>query len=85
MPYISKEDRKELNSLTELIEKTQIKTPGELNYLVTILCQNFLKQNGENYSNHNSIVGVLDCAKLEWYRRRISEYEDKKILENGDV
>lgn len=31
------------------------------------------------------MVGVLECAKLEAYRRIASPHEDKKIDENGDV
>ena len=31
------------------------------------------------------IIGALECIKMELYRRGVSEYEDKKILENGDI
>jgi len=30
-------------------------------------------------------VGVLECAKMELYRRVAAPYEDKKKEENGDV
>jgi len=30
-------------------------------------------------------VGVLECAKLELYRRIAAPYEDEKIVETGDV
>jgi len=33
----------------------------------------------------NDAIGALEGAKLELYRRVISKYEDKKIMENGDV
>ena len=32
-----------------------------------------------------SASGALECAKLEFYRRVVSKYEDQKILDNGDV
>jgi len=33
----------------------------------------------------NAIIGALECAKLELYRRVAAPYEDDKIAENGDV
>ena len=33
----------------------------------------------------NAAIGVLECAKLELYRRVVAMYEDGKIKENGDV
>ena len=38
-----------------------------------------------NYADINSAIGVLECAKLELYRRQAAPYEDKKIEENGEV
>ena len=32
-----------------------------------------------------NLVGVLECAKLELYRRLAAPYEDLKIEDNGDV
>jgi hypothetical protein len=85
MPYISQENRKNLENLTEEISKTNISTPGDLNYLITMLCKKYFLQEKESYTNHNSIIGVLESAKLEWYRKRTSIFEDRKISENGDV
>lgn len=58
---------------------------GELNYLVTRLCDAFLMKTGLSYKNINQAIGALECAKLELYRRIASPYEDKKSRENGDV
>ncbi|MEI8270886.1 MAG: hypothetical protein WCG45_05985 [bacterium] len=85
MPYISRENRKELENLTNEIEKTKIQNPGDLNYLITMLCKKYFLQEKESYTTHNSIIGVLESSKIEWYRQRTSKYEDKKISENGDV
>jgi hypothetical protein len=41
------------------------------------------KQNKK--ASADEVVGVLECAKLEIYRRIAAPYEDKKIVENGDV
>jgi len=83
MPYIKEKDRPKFNRL--LNESGEIKTVGELNYVITKLCLDFLRRQGCNYSILNGIVGVLTCVQMEFYRRKISIYEDKKIQENGDV
>lgn len=81
MPYIKEKDREKFN----LVDIPQINSPGELNYFLTIICQSYICDKGYSYTNINEVVGVLECAKLELYRRIASPYEDKKILENGDV
>jgi len=30
-------------------------------------------------------MGVLECVKQEFYRRRAVPYEEEKIEENGDI
>jgi hypothetical protein len=78
MPYIESKLRAELNNRSPL-------TCGELNYKITTLITYYLNQKGKNYSNYNEVVGVLECAKLELYRRLIANYENKKSKDNGDV
>jgi hypothetical protein len=78
MPYITERDRKKLKF-------SHPKSPGELNYAITLLCKNYLTQKGISYTNMNEVVGVLECAKQEFYRRMTVPYEDKKKEENGDV
>jgi hypothetical protein len=58
-----------------------------LNYDLTRQCLRFIKHQpgGLNYANINAVVGVLECMKLEFYRRAAAPYEDKKIQQNGDV
>jgi hypothetical protein len=58
---------------------------GELNYLVTRLCDAFLMKTGLSYKNINQAIGALECAKLELYARVARPYEDKKCRENGEV
>jgi hypothetical protein len=57
---------------------------GELNFQITCLAKRFLGDK-PNYAKFNEVVGVLECAKLELYRRMVAPYEDTKITENGDV
>jgi hypothetical protein len=60
-------------------------TPGELNFAVTKLLCNYIQWCGESYGAFNAVIGVLECAKLELYRRKIAQHEDRKCAENGDV
>ena len=58
---------------------------GELNYAVTSVLVDYIALKGKSYQTYNDIIGVLECAKLELYRRLISILEDQKCYENGDV
>ena len=60
-------------------------SPGELNYIITTILTQYLNTKGLNYSTINDIVGALEGAKLEFYRRVAVPYEDTKIEQNGDV
>lgn len=79
MPYIKLRDRQALKA------GAVIETPGELNYSFTELIKKYLVFKGESYQTYNDILGALEGAKLELYRRKIAIYEDLKIKENGDV
>jgi hypothetical protein len=83
MPYIKKQDRskftKSLNALPNL------ENPGELNYLITKVCQQYIEDHKLCYNTLNEVVGALECCKIEFYRRVIAPYEGVKIAENGDL
>lgn len=56
---------------------------GMLNYTVTkLLLQCYPNV---SYKTLNEAVGVLECCKLEFYRRQCAPYENSKVDENGDV
>lgn len=63
------------------------KTPGDLNFIISELVMKYvINTNGKvSYTKMNEVVGVLECAKLELYRRVLAPYEDDKIEENGDI
>ena len=78
MPYIRQEERLRAAKLPE--------TPGELNYAITTLCVEYLHAVlSPGYQDMNEIMGVLECAKQEFYRQVVAPYEDRKLKENGDV
>jgi len=79
MPYLKKERRRELSKGQEP------ETPGDLNYLFTIIIKEYLDIKDQSYQTYNDIIGALEACKLELYRRKAVPYEDKKIGKNGDV
>jgi hypothetical protein len=78
MPYIEQKDR----NLTNILGP---RTAGELNFAFTEIALNYLQTQGEKYQTYNDIIGALEGAKLELYRRKVGLYEDTKIAQNGDV
>lgn len=85
MPYIKQVDRVKFQNLVESMDLADIKTPGELNYLLTNLVHAYLGRELQNYQSYNDAMGALEGCKLELYRKFIASYEDSKIIENGDV
>ncbi len=83
MPYIKQERRNEL--LHDLTGIASPDTAGELNFMFTKLAVDFCHQHGLSYARINDVIGALEGAKLEFYRRVAAPYEDTKIKENGDV
>lgn len=89
MPYIPQEQR-------ECLECDQCGAvcwsphPGDLNYAITVLLREHLgglQRNGTRvtYRHLNDCLGALEGAKLEFYRRVVVPFEERKRAENGDV
>ena len=90
MPYIDKANREGLeNALTSIacriIATDEADQACMLNYCISTLLSKSLAAQGTKYRKINELVGVLECAKLELYRRIASPYEDVKMESNGDV
>jgi hypothetical protein len=87
LPYIKMEARgkyeKALKEIIGILKAQPVESiDGDLNYIITrILKESYPLR----YFNLNRAVGVLECCKLEFYRRVAAPYEDTKIKENGDV
>lgn len=80
MPYVSQVSRPHLDN-----DSRRPVGAGELNYKVTKLVDAWITDEGLSYASINAAIGVLECAKLELYRRIAAPYEDTKIVANGDV
>jgi len=98
MPYIKQEFRDFLeSSLEELIRNIEflISTrdsgnklkSGVITYVVYRLINDLYNKNcGQiSYDVLSDAIKVLECTKLEFYRRIIASYETTKQEENGDI
>ena len=91
MPYVKQEIREQvdedINNLLMAIKSIQnpkdTAIDGIMNYVITCLMLGVY--GGGGYAVYNRAMGVFDCSSKEFYRREIVPYEDKKIIENGDV
>lgn len=77
MPYITTDERQRAAECPL--------TPGELNYAITKICLEYFNVTRACYTSINDVIGALECAKQEFYRRVAVPYEEKKQAENGDV
>jgi hypothetical protein len=87
LPYIKAQNRKKYEKLLEELVALLKSLPteevdGELNYVVTKILKEIYPL---RYFSLNRAIGVLECIKLEYYRRVAAPYEDQKIKDAGDV
>lgn len=89
MPYIKRDDKSKFHNYAAGLFLLPAKmTPGELNWAITMLIQEYVKHSHQGaicYATINDIMGALEGAKQEFYRRVAAPYEDIKAKENGDV
>jgi len=92
MPYISEDERKELDDAISVmviaIRNKRISNDlsiylGRINYCFSRVLGQLIKP--VSYKKIAMITGVLENIKQEFYRRLASSYEDQKINENGDL
>ncbi len=99
MPYIDDRERKKLTPLIEALANEIVNISetvdgyygGRINFTIHKLIQQIHKTLCERenctltYSDYNEVIGALEAAKLEYYRKVVVPYEEKKIKENGDL
>ena len=94
MPYINESARVELDSCIDnmvdcLTHGNDVSNEefttllGEINYTFSRILAKSMGQT--SYSKIAMITGVLENVKQEFYRRIATSYEEKKIIENGDI
>ena len=79
MPYITP------NARVDLWNGDPAINPGQLNFQIAEMCNAYIDREGRSYETFNAVIGVLECQKLELYRRLVAPYEDKKLEANTDV
>ena len=57
---------------------------GELTAVLYKECVEFVVRKGRRYSAYCIVMGSLIGCLLEFYRKKVSRYEDEKIAENGE-
>ena len=78
MPYIEKQDRKQL-------QQRLPDNAGELAYILSQDVDAYLATHKVNYAKYAEVIGVLETLKLEIFRRFTAPYEDAKHAHNGDA
>ncbi len=80
VPYIDQKARE------EILAGREPENAGELNFAITVLADRYLaRKGGIRYAHLNEVMGAMECAKLELYRRLAAPYEDRKRADAGDV
>ena len=91
MPYIDQDKRIKLEPcINVLVNTTEIiaddeEIEGVMNYIITEVGNRCMRRPEWRYKWINRFIGVLECVKLEFYRRLVRPYENKAISKNGDV
>ena len=80
MPYVTSATKDDLE-----FDPGGSDTPGELNYSITKLLVWYWNSKGHSYQTINDVMGAVEGAKMEFYRRVAVPYEDQKCFDNGDV
>jgi hypothetical protein len=101
MPYIEETRRQNLDKCIEhmvlciknnvadnafdlnLTDDQVLNVAGDINYCFSRILAGLM--NKPSYKKVAVITGVLENIKQEFYRRVASPYEDKKIVQNGDI
>lgn len=87
MPYIKKDRRADYDGdIDALIGELKGHSfpPGDINYIFSCILHAAWNSD-PRYDTGNELIGVLECTKQEFYRRKLVPYEDIKVKENGDV
>lgn len=92
MPYIKEEKRHPFDPIIDQLHVELVNAEsddennnmeGNLNYIITRLLMKVYSS--PSYSEINDAIGVLECCKLEYYRKLAAPLENQKEFENGSV
>jgi len=84
MPYIKDEQKYEMSdAINDLF--MFIESKGDLNYAICELVGRVILSEKISYTNVSEWIDAVHDAECELRRRLLNPYEDKKIVQNGDV
>lgn len=84
-PYIDRDSRADLEPhIRPLAEAIRHQSVGVVNYTLTRLLHEWLGP-APSYATYNAAIGIVECAKLELYRKQAAPYEDLKLVANGPL
>ena len=85
MPYILKKLRGLYNGYIRNITNILNSQKSKAGNTCYVIYKTVLDTKPKCFDDYCMMIGVLECAKLEFYRKHIAKYEEEKIIENGDV
>ena len=84
MPYIKDEEKKKFTKFIDNLV-TYINSKGDLNYVICELVGQYIIETGVSYTKMSEKIDAVHDAETELRRRLLNNYEDQKIIDNGDV
>jgi hypothetical protein len=85
MPYIKQVDRNRLDLFIKSLA-SQIQEKGDLNYVICELTARLIQKNGGlSYTTVSNWIDAVHGAERELTRILLNPYEDRKIMENGQL
>jgi len=85
MPYISPAARGRLENGGLIIPRLTDEPVGSLTYIIYLAMVMYMDTHSNSYQTRAEVLAAAESAKLEFYRRECANYEEAKLLENGDV
>lgn len=92
MPYLTDKQKQEMQKVIDvhniMLYFASLKLSdflGALNYLIFVINRKYVEINKKKYFVLAGMFGTVLLSALEFWRRLIVPYEDKKIQENGDA
>jgi hypothetical protein len=85
MPYIEPYRRTVLDDVRAGGAGYACEKAGELTYVIYKAMLGYVARHGHRFATFASIAGALLLGVLEFYRRVVAPYEDRKRAVHGDV
>ncbi len=86
MPYIKNRIRAQYNGYLRHITNMLIREKNP-NAVMTYVIYKLIKTlyDKPSWDIKSDALKILEAVKIEFYRKCMAEYEDEKIVENGDI